>query len=174
MQYYVVIGKQGPRVEGVLDELAGHHFSQDGFNSRAEAEYCINILKATTSWLPDDPITNEPLARYPNPLTHGGELPPMPARSMNNASSSTSTGNLQPAIADSVPPDHAPGNSIQLSSEQRQVLETVKAGGNVFFTGPADSRCDCKYRDCRCKHQGVYDTLLGWHRTRQGANHETR
>ncbi|KAJ4476617.1 hypothetical protein J3R30DRAFT_310635 [Lentinula aciculospora] len=149
MQYFVVIGREGPQIEEILDELlrsllqlVPYHFGQAGFNSRPAAEDCLNILKAQ---LPSPSVnTDEDLDRYPNSSTHweeSGEAPlPMPLSPSTTPSPSPCLPTVLSATVDIAPENQnqAPrADLIELSEEQNQVLETVKAGGNVFFTGPA-------------------------------------
>ncbi|KAJ3985393.1 hypothetical protein F5890DRAFT_1157850 [Lentinula detonsa] len=134
MQYYVVIGKQGPQIEEVLDEVVPYYFSQAGFSSRHEAEICVKLLE--TTW------RSPPANRYPNSLTHWEEsnnpLRSVPSNPLATPSPSPNLANGQTATVNSVPSNQAPPvDTIELSEEQKQVLGTVKAGGNVFFTGPA-------------------------------------
>ncbi|KAJ3714017.1 PIF1-like helicase-domain-containing protein [Lentinula guzmanii] len=134
MQYYVVIGQQGPQIEEVLDEVVPYYFSQAGFSSRHQAEICVKLLE--TTW------RTPPANRYPNSLTHWEEsndpLRSVPSNPLATPSPSPSLANGQTATVNSVPSNQAPRvDAIELSEEQKQVLETVKAGGNVFFTGPA-------------------------------------
>ncbi|KAF8078244.1 PIF1-like helicase-domain-containing protein [Lyophyllum atratum] len=75
-----------------------------------------------TSSLPSSPVPVATLATYRR------TVPPLQRSRLQEVSPNNAAVDPPPAI------QRAP---IQLSDEQRQVLELVKSGGNVFFTGPA-------------------------------------
>ncbi|KAL1740872.1 DNA repair and recombination protein pif1 [Schizophyllum fasciatum] len=88
--------------------------------------------------------TDEPFVRDTSPIRIQGSPPPLPTpRGSPERDYPTPAASVPPELADARPDDIVPANipagqtAIELSLEQRLVLDLVKTGKNVFFTGPA-------------------------------------
>ncbi|KAF5384755.1 hypothetical protein D9757_006265 [Collybiopsis confluens] len=125
------------------NQVAGH-FKVPGFSSKSQAERHIRALEAWREQYPPSQIVTPSRvragSRYPNSSSRWEEsdsTPPSdPPRIQRITPLPTPELEAQ-APAPVVIPQLAQPPQIILSDEQKLVLERVKSGGNVFFTGPA-------------------------------------
>ncbi|KAL1670800.1 hypothetical protein GGF50DRAFT_93791, partial [Schizophyllum commune] len=114
-------------------------FDGDPKPGSSKADAAVQVITADACVQTDEPFECEA-----PPVRIRGSPPPLPTpRGSPEREYPTPAASLPPELANARPDEvaaanlPAAANAIELSPEQRLVLDMVKTGKNVFFTGPA-------------------------------------